>query len=263
MKEIKVGTINVQNNRINRTTGITDDGFNTAEILGDFIENSGFYFLGTQELTKVFSSNLINNLKKYKLYGGYRYPEGLNIIPMINDFNESNAVVTSECVKTVKTNSLPWIAHNPIELFNCISHGSIMPRIVTIAEIENEYGNIYAMNTHLDYQSKEIQSRQLKSIYKVMESLCEQYPVILTGDFNMEVREDYCFDEFVDKLSSLGYKRVPVSDKTNASKFPNKSSIDHIFVPMKWIVTECGLIENKDLSKVTDHKGVYAKLKIR
>ena len=72
MDTIRIGSLNAQNSRVNRTGGITADGKDNAKILANHIENSGYYFLGTQELTRVFSKNLLKHLENYKLYGNYK-----------------------------------------------------------------------------------------------------------------------------------------------------------------------------------------------
>lgn len=266
MNTIRIGSLNTQNSKINRTGGITPDGKDNAKILAEHIENSGYYFLGTQELTRVFSKNLLNHLKKYKLYGDYRYGSSKLVqnIGVIDSFNENNAIITSEKVLKTTTNLLPWFPNNPKALFESLKHGSIMPRIVTIAEISDvNIGNIYAINTHLDYQLKSVQIRQLKRIYEIVKILSKVYPVVLTGDFNMEVGIDSQFDEFIADLDKLGLQRISVNDKTNAKKFSNKTAIDHIFIPKSWTIEKAGLIEDETLDLVTDHKGVYADVRVR
>ena len=66
MDTIRIGTLNAQNSKINRTGGITKDGINNAEVLAAHIEKNGYYFLGTQELTRVFSNKILKHLDTYK-----------------------------------------------------------------------------------------------------------------------------------------------------------------------------------------------------
>lgn len=139
-----------------------------------------------------------------------------------------------------------------------------MPRIVTIAQIhDNNIGDIYAINTHLDYQLKNVQTKQLKNIYNIINILKDVYPIVLTGDFNMEIGIDSHFDEFVSSLEKIGMQRVPINNKTNASKFSNKTAIDHIFIPKNWLIENAGLIQDESLESITDHKGIYVETKIR
>lgn len=266
MDTIKIGTLNTQNNKINRTGGITPEGTDNSSILANHIENAGYYFLGTQELTRVFSKNLLNNLKNYKLYGNYRYGSSklVQSINVLDSFNENNAIITKGDFLRTTTNLLPWFPSNPKALFESLKTGSIMPRIVTIAEITDEnIGNVFAINTHLDYQLKNVQTRQLKSIYEIIKILIDEYPVVLTGDFNMEVGVNSHFDDFIYALEGLGMQRVPVNNKTNAEKFSNKTAIDHIFIPKAWVIENAGLIEDETLNSVTDHKGVFADVRIK
>lgn len=266
MSTIKIGTLNTQNSKVNREGGITKEGLDNSKILADYIEKTGYYFLGTQELTRVFSEKLLNNLTEYKLYGGYRYGSSnlAHAIKPIDQFNENNAIITNKTVLKTTTNLLPWFPSNPKDLLNSLKHGSIMPRIVTIAQIHDDnIGDMYAINTHLDYQLKNVQEKQLKNIYNIIDILKDVYPIVLTGDFNMELGIDSHFDEFVSSLEKIGMQRVPVNNKTNASKFSNKTAIDHIFIPKNWIIENAGLIQNKSLESITDHKGVYVETKIR
>ena len=61
----------------------------------------------------------------------------------------------------------------------------------------------------------------------------------------------------------MNVKRVEVNNKTNAEKFSNKTAIDHMFIPKQWVIEKAGLIEDENIETVTDHKGVYADVKIR
>lgn len=267
MSTVRIGTLNVQNSKINRSGGITPEGKDNTEALGNFIEDNSFYFLGAQEIVRVFSKKLLSKSQKYKIYGGYRYGDSKLVqnVGFLNDFNESNPIITQGKVLTTKTNLLPWIPNNPVDLFKAIKNGSIMPRIITSVEIEDEQvGKITVLNTHLDYQLESVQKRQLKSILKIIRSIIKDNSnIVLMGDLNMELAVDEHFDEFVEELDKLGLKRVEVNNKTNAEKFSNKTAIDHMFIPKQWVVEKAGLIEDENIESVTDHKGVYADVKIR
>lgn len=256
---IRVGTINLQNNKINRNGGLREDGINTSKLVAKHIEKENFDILGTQELTRTFVNNITSNLVKYKLYGGYRYGSSLisKKIPFINDFNENNNIITKDEVIEQKTKLLPFIPYNFKDLKESIVKCSIMPRIVTIVVTKSNKGIICAINTHLDYQIPSVQIRQLKFIKQIVEKYSKKYPVILTGDFNVEIGVDY-FDRFNDELKLLGLKRIEMNEKTNADKFLNKTAIDHIFIPNSWEVISSG---TKDIPYVTDHKEVYAEVK--
>lgn len=255
---IKIGTINFQNNKVNRTGGLREDGINTAKLVAEHIEKENYDILGTQELTRNFLNNITSGLVHYKLYGGYRY--GSNIIskkiPFINDFNENNNIVTKNEVLKEETKLMPFIPNNFKDLKESIIKCSIMPRIVTIIVTKSDKGIICAINTHLDYQIPSLQKRQLEFLKNIVKKYASRYPVVLTGDFNMEIGTEY-FDLFNDELKDIGLKRVEVNDKTIASKFPNQTAIDHIFIPNDWKVINKGV---KNIDYVTDHKEVFVEV---
>lgn len=266
--EIKIGTLNCQNNKTNRNGGVRENGLDNAEILAKHIEKEGYYCLGTQELTRVFSDKIAQYLNKYKLYGDYRYGNSklVKSISAIESFNENNSIITNQTVAKEETNLLPWYPYIPSDLVNGLKHRSIMPRIMTTVEIEDpNIGNIFVINTHLDYQIPHLQQNQLQYIKKYISILSKLYPlhpIVLTGDFNMEKGTSY-FDEFIKDLDNLGLQRVEVNDKTLAFKFPNKTAIDHIFIPKKWMIEDMGIITDPTLEGITDHKGIYADIKTR
>ena len=184
MKNIKIGTLNTQNSKINRTGGV-NGRLDNSKILASHIEQEGYYLLGTQELTRVFSKKMLNNLKKYKLFGGYRYGSSKIVkkIKFLEDFNENNSIITNQPVVREKTKMLPWVPNNPKDLLTSIIKGSIMPRIATIITIDDpKIGKIYAINTHLDYQLSSVQMRQLKNLLKMIRDISFEYKIIITGD---------------------------------------------------------------------------------
>ncbi len=277
MDTIKVGTLNIQNSKINRDGGIKD-GIDNTTLLADHIESNDYYLLGTQELTRKFSNKLSNNLKNYKLYGDYRYGSS-KLVKCINGleaYNESNAIITKQKVAKNITYRIPWFPSNPKDLMISLTTASIIPRVATLLEIiDKDLGVLFAINTHLDYQLKSIQIKQLKKLCDIIKDISTIHnslafkskfsylPFILTGDFNMEVGIDSNFDEFIEELNKLGLKRVDVNDKTNDSESSNQTAIDHIFIPSAWDIEDAGLINDDELSKITDHKGVYAKVKVK
>lgn len=258
---IKIGTANLQNNKTNRQGGIREDGINTAKLVAEHIEKEQFDILGTQELTRTFINNIVLNLESYKLHGGYRYGNSplVTKVKFIDDFNETNSIITRHEVLEEETKNMPFIADNIIDIKDSIIKGSIMPRIatITITKIGSEI--ICAINTHLDYQIPSVQVKQLEFIKNLVKYYSTKYPVVLTGDFNMEIGTEH-FDRFNIELLKYGIKRVEVNEKTNADKFENKTAIDHIFIPNEWDVINQG---TKEIEYVTDHKEVFAEIKYK
>lgn len=255
MKCIKIGTINLKNDEINRNGGLRSDGINNAMVVADHIIDEKFDILGTQEMTKTFANSIINHLEGYKLFGGYRY--GNNIfsrnIRLLKMFNENNNIITNKKVIKHKTKVLPMIPSKFKDLKYILKNKIFMPRILTIVLIKiNDYV-ICTMNTHLSYKAPSLQSRQLKYLLKKIKKYQKSYPIILTGDFNMEIGNKE-FDEFNQKLKQLNIKRININDKTNSNKFKNKTAIDHIYIPSNWKIIDKGI---NYLEDVTDHAEVY------
>lgn len=256
---IKIGNLNCQNNSLNRNSSA-----HSASVLAHHIEEEAYDIFSTQELTRPFINSLNNYFKGHKLYGKYRYGNSFlaRHIPMINKFNETNSIITNMKIIKTDTKRLPWFPNNFSDFIKLLKKSAIMPRTVTVAVLNSEeFGNVCAINTHLDYRVKNIQLRQLKYLHKTIKKYSKYYPIVLTGDFNMEVTTEH-FSEFIESVSSI-VKRVPVNLKTNGEKYRSKTAIDHIFIPVDWKIMNCGVIDNDELNELTDHKEIYVEALVK
>ena len=133
-----------------------------------------------------------------------------------------------------------------------------MPRIATFAIVGNDFVSaVGIINTHLDYIDKDVQKKQLKAIKKILFEYSKIAPVFITGNFNMELKDEH-FNEFMDSIASL-VKRVPIDDYTWYGD-DSKKIVDHIFVPNSWNVIEAGVINDGDIVNTSSHRLVYAKV---
>lgn len=254
MDTIKIGSFNFKDNKINRDGGIRQDGISNAEILAKEIENQQFDLIGTQELTINYVSALAFHLKNYRFYGKYRYGNLLTNLP----YNENNNILTNKKVLSSKTIWLPWIPKSFEDKVTSVTKMSIMPRIATIIITEDEkYGKICMINTHLDYQIPSLQIKQLEAIRNLVLKYGQTYPVVLTGDFNMEIGTSY-FDDFISKIEDINMQRVQINDKTWYDKDGVGKTLDHIFIPSDWNVEDAGVIDSKGTS---DHNIIYVEAK--
>ena len=79
------------------------------------------------------------------------------------------------------------------------------------------------------------------------------------GDFNLDLGDEL-FINFINKLESIGIKRVPMNEKTNASKYSEESAIDHVFVSNEFKILDYGTYD--DLTNITDHKAIYVDIEL-
>ena len=257
---LKIGTLNLRNNKTNRNGGLRSDGINNAEIIAKLINSNNYDILGTQELTRNYKKEIKKYLDDYKFYGGYRF--GSNIISrnikVINDYNENNNIITKYKIISKKTIFLPFIPFKIKELFIGLKNNLIFPRIITVLLININDNIICSINTHLDYKLESIQKRQLKKLYKVILKYSKKYKVVLTGDFNLEIGLKN-FDKFVDDIKLLNLKRVEINKKTNSKKFKNTNAIDHIFIPDDWKIINQGIIKT---GKASDHDNPFVEVEV-
>ena len=244
MDTIKICTFNGMDNSINRKGGISN-----ASIVSELLKD--YDLIGTQEFTKKYLDNVISNLTTYKAYGKYRYGNLLARIP----YNETNSIITNQNVVFSKTYHLPFLADNFSDFKTSFVKKSIMPRIATIVVFKTKTEDeICMINTHLDYRVLSIQTRQLSALKKLIIQYSKDYPIILTGDFNMEI------DQLADFISSLSEIIKPVSIEGASLTLKNGSlkRVDHIFIPNNYVVEDSGIINSEETS---DHNLVFAKIK--
>ena len=260
---MKVMSINCQNNAVNRQGGRGLEGYDYSLMLANHIIDNEYDLVGTQEMSYRFTEKLKSYLPNYLFSGKYRNKLAIfkKLIPKLQGLIENNNVISKDQVMYEKTFTLPWFPHSFKDIKYAIKRKSLMRRIATVVLINTkELGYIYIVNTHLDYALKSIQERQLEKLYQAINKYRKEYPVILTGDFNMEYMNPI-FESFIHKLENIGIKRVPIDDKTDALKYRHKSAIDHIFIPSEYEVMDSGTVKDENIRGVTDHLAVYVEFK--
>ena len=271
MNTLKIASINTKDNSINRTGGIREDGTSNAEILADIIKKENLDLIGTQELTIEYVNALQRELNfkqniygqnelytgKYQFTGSYRYGDLFLKMP----YNENNNIIIkhqNEQDKEIleeRTVWLPWIPDNFNDLKTSITKLSIMPRIATIVVLKDEiFGSLCMINTHLDYQLPSLQIRQLKALKQLILKYQQKYPVIVTGDFNMQPSDNH-FQSFITDLKENNIKRVEINESTWYGKDVESKEVDHIFIPTDFLIEDAGIIDSKETS---DHKFIHA-----
>ena len=198
---LTICTFNIQNDSRKYNTSKKDQIIN-------LLKTNHVDIYNLQEVYSKIDKDLRKTLKtlSYSIYGAYRF-----LIP--NRYNEKTPIITNKKVISNKTYHLPFLP-------------SIVKRIITKEEIEDEGRVISIYNTHLDFKYDSIKERQLKKILSILKK--DHNPIILTGDFNLKTNKEI-FNNFVSELEKLGIKHIDVSDKTlKISKYHR--AIDHIFI---------------------------------
>ena len=182
-------------------------------------------------------------------------------IKVLKKYNEHASIITKLPVLSEKTNSLPWLPMNIKDFYNGIfKYHSITPRVLTDIVVEIDSGRrIRVLNTHLDCHMNTVRKRQLNYIIEYIKG--SNLPVILLGDFNSNLTNK-AFLNFVKQLETIGLKRVEYNHKT-FRKSRKDTPIDHIFLPEKLEVKECGIIKEERLEKYSDHFPVYVTINIK
>ena len=252
--KLRIGTINCQNNEENRS-----NKNNNALILANHIIDKKYDIVGTQEVTISFTNNLINNLIGYNIYGNFQYGKGIinNLVKIVKDYNQANQIITKYKSCKTRTYTLPWIPFTYKDFVRGFKKKSIFKRLMTLIKVNINNYDIYILNAHLDYYIYNIQKKQLDYIYKRISKLDGK--VILMGDFNLDVGDEL-FINFINKLESIGIKRVPMNEKTNDSKYSEESAIDHVFVSNEFNILDYGTYD--DLTSITDHKAIYVDIEL-
>lgn len=260
-KEIIVGSMNIQNKyKITDYDGMDEYGNDNAEVLKNFLDEYNIDILGTQELVRGFITRIKKYIKpEYNIYGNFRFGNTKIVekVDLFNRFNETVSIITKHKVLKNKTVTLPWIPNSLKDIIKGIRLKSLRPRVATITLVNiKDFGKINFINTHLDHRLSIIQIKQLNYLQKLIEK--SNYPVILTGDFNMTT-DTPRFRLFIENLESIGYKRVP-NNKLTYKHQKDKLPIDHIFVPNNYNIEEIKIAKDKYLDTFSDHYPIIVRL---
>lgn len=123
-----------------------------------------------------------------------------------------------------------------------------LPRICTWAEFEVTGQRFWFFNLHMDHVGKEARRESAKLVLAKIQEMCGGDPVMLTGDFNVDQRNEsyellHASDTFED-CYEVAHIRYALNGTFNAYN-PNgmtDSRIDHIFVSPTFKVSRYGVL---------------------
>ena len=208
----------------------------TVRLLAKFIKENKIDVLCTQEMTEIYKERLISYLDDYVALGNLRFKSKFLIkLKQIKRYNEAVAIFTKEKVIGNWTRKMPFFP-------------DILPRVVTILKLDSKIGQVIIMNTHLSAYNKISKKRQVKYLLKLIKKI--KYPIILTGDFNMNIKSDV-LNYFINELKKLNIKHLDIKGRT-FKKSKCNMPIDHIFVSNNLNIKNIEVIKDDTLN-FSDH----------
>lgn len=162
-----------------------------------------------------------------------------------------------------------WLSETPTEI--SVGWDAALERICTYAlfEDKNSGEKFWMFNTHFDHRGEKARKESAKLILaKIKELNTENFPVILTGDFNLEPSSKpikILSDQMNDSKTTAKKVSFGSVGTFNGFKFhePVKNRIDYIFTSKDNIeVLKYGVLtDSKDLRYPSDHFPILVKLR--
>ncbi len=145
-----------------------------------------------------------------------------------------------------------------------------LPRTCTYGTFQNKADGkkFMVFNTHFDHVGVKAREESSKLILqKIKELNTEHYPVVVTGDFNLESDSpgvQVILTEMKDTHVAAGKNAFGPDGTFNGFEFnkPVKNRIDYIFVSDEFEVLKSAILsDSKDTRYPSDHLPVFARLK--
>ncbi|WP_299670345.1 endonuclease/exonuclease/phosphatase family protein [uncultured Polaribacter sp.] len=188
-----------------------------------------------------------------------------------NDGEYSAIFYDKRKVKFSKVNTF-WLSETPEKLSK--GWDAAYPRICTygLMTVLNSDKKVWIFNTHLDHVGQQAQLNGMKLIEaKIKKVNTKNYPVIITGDFNVEPESKLISilkNNFSDAKELAGKNAFGVNGTFNGFKFhePVTRRIDYIMLSKNTSVAVkkyAVLTDSKDLKYPSDHFPVFAEIQLK
>lgn len=257
-QDIKVLSYNI---RLDVASDAENRWDNRKEILTAQVTKLSPDFMGVQEALPQQMDYLDDNLKKYD-YIGVGRDDGKRE-------GEFSAIFFDKSKYKVLQQSTFWLSETPEK----VSFGwdAACRRVCTYGLFENlkTKQKIWIFNTHFDHVGNIARVNSAKLILKKIKELnLNNFPFVLTGDFNLE-DDSESIKLIASQLNDSKIAAEKVSGPVatfNAFKVEEKATkrIDYIFVPKNIRVTEYKVLQEiKNNRYPSDHFPVYAELKLK
>ena len=126
------------------------------------------------------------------------------------------------------------------------------PRVFCALLLEIDGTPLYFINTHLSYESRMLQKRQMSALGEYLSTL--KHPFVLTGDFNTE---NFTLFDTLSESTKSPVQLMNSSESRFASFYPDNAAIDNIVISKGLKFIDKGMFT---LSKNSDHYMIYAQI---
>lgn len=237
---------------------------NRKEGIVECLEKYHADIVGTQELQGWQYDELMELL-------GAKW-SGVGLPRFTSNDERSSILYRNDTVEYLEGETI-WLSETP-SVPGSKSWGSSLPRILTYGKFLHKDSNqeFYYFNTHLDHKSELARQKQLEVIMSYLEKY-NDYPELLTGDFNMYIDAD-SFQPMTDQSDSYGNTFEPFLDEFGENMKTTHGfnggtvgkPIDFIFYSKAALEVESTQIIHdlyEERYYLSDHYPVYSVMKLK
>ena len=215
-----------------------DRSFNVDQSLA--LSNMGFPFRGES----------INWDKKYVPFP--YYPISTHFGKIIS----GQAILSKHPILSLDRIALPRNSDNPFYY-----DSFYLDRLAQVAKIDLGPEQLVLINVHLEAYDKATRNDQMTKVINLYNRFAEQYPTILLGDFNSDLKDRGASVHRLLKLQGIGCTQANASVNTFNSESPTMR-LDYIFYNKRFI-EEVAAEVPKNFNSASDHLPVYMRFKIK
>ncbi|QXP55292.1 endonuclease/exonuclease/phosphatase family protein [Cellulophaga sp. HaHa_2_95] len=244
---------------------VASDGENAWPFRKDFVvDQLKFYspdIFGIQEGTPQQTAYLAAQLDNYTFIGVGR--DG-------GDKGEYSAIFYNSIEFSVAEENTFWLSETPTEV--SMGWDAACNRVCTYGLFTNKdtKQKFWVFNTHLDHKGAIARAKGVQLILnKIKEVNTKDYPVVLTGDFNLEPTDEVIatVKNVLSDAKEVAHLSFGPEGTFNAFKFTTavKRRIDYIFIARTTIKVNkyAVLSDSKELKYPSDHLPVYIEFEIK
>ncbi|MDA0757748.1 MAG: endonuclease/exonuclease/phosphatase family protein [Bacteroidetes bacterium] len=254
-QNIKVISYNIRYNNPNDKVNIWS---NRKSTVIEFISNENADFVGMQEVLSSQLIDLMNLLPRYNYIGVGRDDGKIR--------GEYSPILFNNNKYEVLESDTFWLSETPNEI--SVGWDASMERICTYGLFKNLNSNkkIWIFNTHFDHVGTLAREKSVELIIDKINKLNEMnYPVLLTGDFNLEDENKSIKklqNEFIDSKKDILKSNHFYGTYNGFNNVKSNKRIDYVFFKNLILINSKHVyIKTKAENWASDHHPVVAYLK--